>query len=330
MTAMQQARWPQQLAEGVRVRFAHTPQPEVANKLLAVGSAEIYEFSNVSFTSWQLLEDDLPLCSMIVAESSQGRPYLALSRCLNKWELQKLFAEEDTLRLYKPEDNRVIFVREHIYGLREWVTMKYTRRICGVEGKKIYGGKAHPFSYALYVSETNDRAIELELHEGNRLEVYVTVYRPCSDVEQLLPAPARRPEPRFAAELPEETPADDNKVIPIPVAHAPVAKAPEKEPLPGRSGEVMLECEPHIAARIISEAVDNDMRLSDLIRKVLGLPVYTQESVHFKLPLSEKDYRALAGRYGLEATQHGAIHELILQELAEFTGERPRQHTHAS
>jgi hypothetical protein len=83
-----------------------------------------------------------------------------------------------------------------------------------------------------------------------------------------------------------------------------------------------LTCNIRVAAKIIDEAIRNDMHLGDIVRRVLGLPLSVAETVNFHVPLSADDYAVLGERYGVVAEDREMIHACIVQDLIDFTGER--------
>lgn len=85
------------------------------------------------------------------------------------------------------------------------------------------------------------------------------------------------------------------------------------------SGE-SVECELKVANRIIDEAIRNEMRLSDVVRKIVELPVAQQEMVHLPISLSDEDYALLAIRYGIPASDKNAIRAKIIEDLGSFSG----------
>ncbi|MEZ5691039.1 MAG: hypothetical protein R3D71_05180 [Rickettsiales bacterium] len=81
-----------------------------------------------------------------------------------------------------------------------------------------------------------------------------------------------------------------------------------------------VECELRVANQIIDEAIRNEMRLSDVVRRIIELPVSHQESVHLPIALADEDYALLAIRYGIPASNRNAIKSRIVQELGDFSG----------
>lgn len=81
-----------------------------------------------------------------------------------------------------------------------------------------------------------------------------------------------------------------------------------------------VECELRVANRIIEEAIRNEMRLSDVVRKIIELPVAEQEVVHLPITLSEEDYALLAIRYGVPSSDRNGIRTRIVEDLGSFSG----------
>ncbi len=85
-----------------------------------------------------------------------------------------------------------------------------------------------------------------------------------------------------------------------------------------------IECELRVANQIIDEAIRNEMRLSDVVRRIIELPVAHQESVHIPLNLADEDFSLLAIRYGIPASDRASIKARIIQELMDFSGNKKK------
>ena len=81
-----------------------------------------------------------------------------------------------------------------------------------------------------------------------------------------------------------------------------------------------IDCELQVANRIIDEAIRNEMRINDVVRRVIGLPVSQQESVQIPITLTDQDYSLLAIRYGISSSDRDAIKRRITEDLGDFSG----------
>ncbi len=358
------------LRKGSDIRFGYMPQADTSGKELNVSSTQKYDFGHSRFIS-HILKNELDevVCYIIIAKNNGNGRYLAISRHLTSDELFTICSEDDVALFKKPEKLNLLFVREHSRGLNGWLTMRYNAQISGVRGTKTVDGVDKIFDYSLLVSEDNEKAIEIELYPDGQCDVYVTVYRPISDIVNIVnpvvkPKPIKKPVIK-KVETPKKEPKvslkDDeklaNKLLDEPqltkennleirevtskiedvldkkvnvsdeslsVAKDEVelhvfkkTKPIENEVFDGQT----LSCDMKIAAKILDEAVRNDMRLSDVVKRVLGLEIATSERISFELPLSDEDYAKLAARYSLHPNNKKAIVERIIDDLADFTGE---------
>lgn len=85
-----------------------------------------------------------------------------------------------------------------------------------------------------------------------------------------------------------------------------------------------IECELRVANQIIEEAIRNEMRLSDVVRRIIELPVAHQEAVQIPLNLADEDFSLLAIRYGIPSSDRNAIKLRIIQELGDFSGSKKK------
>jgi len=81
-----------------------------------------------------------------------------------------------------------------------------------------------------------------------------------------------------------------------------------------------IECDLRVANKIIEEAIRNEMRLSDVVRRVIALPVSNPDSVQIPITLSDSDFALLAIRYSMPASDKNAIKAKIIEELGDFSG----------
>jgi len=100
-------------------------------------------------------------------------------------------------------------------------------------------------------------------------------------------------------------------------------KAVNKEP--SNFVNESIDCELQVANKIIDEAIRNEMRINDVVRRVIGLPVSQQESVQIPVTLTDQDYSLLAIRYGISASDHEAIKRRITEDLSDFSGANKRK-----
>src|SRR5262249_21128299 len=83
-----------------------------------------------------------------------------------------------------------------------------------------------------------------------------------------------------------------------------------------------IECALPVANKIIEEAIRNERPLSDVVRRIIALPVANPESVQIPILLADADFQLLAIRYGLPASDKNSIRNRIIEEINEFCGSR--------
>ena len=85
-----------------------------------------------------------------------------------------------------------------------------------------------------------------------------------------------------------------------------------------------IECDLRVANKIIDEAIRNEMRLTDIVRRIIELPVAYPESVQIPITLTDEDYALLAIRYGISSSDRNAIKRRILEDLNDFSGDKKK------
>lgn len=105
-------------------------------------------------------------------------------------------------------------------------------------------------------------------------------------------------------------------------ASAALPAAREERLLPQLPEVQMLNCDMRVAGKVIEEALSSGLTLTQVVRKVMDLPAACDETVQLRLKLTERDRRALAERYGIDAEDPKAIADVINRELTLFVGEK--------
>lgn len=81
-----------------------------------------------------------------------------------------------------------------------------------------------------------------------------------------------------------------------------------------------IECDLRVANKIIDEAIRNEMRLTDVVRRIIELPVAYPEAVQIPITLTDEDFALLAIRYGISSSDRGSIKRRIIEDLNDFSG----------
>jgi hypothetical protein len=85
-----------------------------------------------------------------------------------------------------------------------------------------------------------------------------------------------------------------------------------------------IECDLRVANKIIDEAIRNEMRLTDIVRRIIELPVAYPESVQIPVTLTDEDYALLGIRYGVTASDRNTIKRRIIEDLNDFSGNKKK------
>lgn len=112
-------------------------------------------------------------------------------------------------------------------------------------------------------------------------------------------------------------PALSSKVEPMKAANESYGRVPQN-PIPQENDTVV--CEINTANKVIEEAIRTEMRLSDVVRRIVELPVANQDSVQLPITLNEEDFKLLSVRYGIPASDKNAIRRRIVDDINDFTG----------
>lgn len=184
------------LGVGAVLGFGLLPLQGLSGKRYRVGDVNTYVFDKHAYTSFVLRHDQPYLMSLIVAEA-EGERYLAISRTIPRDEWPTLFPDQDIDLIFDEPLIKQLKVGE-LATYKGWVSGPYRRALDGVSGLRYHGdyrpqaalkdiAPPRGFTYCLFVNEHQQHAIEMEKYEDGRIELYATVYRPLSDVAQLVP-----------------------------------------------------------------------------------------------------------------------------------------------
>ncbi len=347
------------IAHGDVITFAALEQSDLSGKSCIVGTPTVYHFNGSQFTSYPLFSMTYAhLCQMIIAGQETDTPYLALSKKIPDAHKAELCMDEDYTRLQRGDMPQHLYVREHTAGMVDWLHMHYELKIPLARGTSIApDNEVKTFDYSLYVSLKEYKALEIERFASGDIIAYATVFRPAEDIitidrgaaprrmtppshEKTKPASKTQNPPTKPTEKPSTTSKikseannaqDSAQIFELPV-HTPTPATVPAKPTPGSNR--LIPAMPHdgnhsgaiqvnlrMASKLVDEALRNDMRVTDVIRKALGLGVHNTDQVSFDLQLSEKDYKVLADRFDVDLSDKDKIHEFIMEELSHFTGE---------
>jgi hypothetical protein len=145
-------------------------------------------------------------------------------------------------------------------------------------------------------------------------------------LEPVLPKPAPKPVLMQPAIIPATTSPVEEKTTMLTTPTLTTVSAQEnnaviKNTVITQDNE-SIACELHVANQIIEEAIRQEMRLSDVVRRIIALPVADKQEVHIPVTLSDDDYSLLAIRYAIPATDRNAIKQRIIDDLNEFSGNK--------
>ncbi len=134
------------------------------------------------------------------------------------------------------------------------------------------------------------------------------------DTEKLIHvAPAApRPVVIHPKTVPQETPKRE------PVSpQAPRQAASKSAP---RKSEVALNCSTALVSKLLTESERSEIALSQLVRKVIGLPVQYHETLILPLKLSEAEMESVGKKLNVDPHDSKALDRAIVRELELFAG----------
>lgn len=157
----------------------------------------------------------------LIAGDENGQEYLTISSQVSQEMLEEFSGIKNFVDWLKTESTQPL----RLYGKpggrhKNWLATSYVRVMHNVTGYvypadyrgRLLSGDAasgKEFQYFLLVSQDQRHALDCELYPDGRLRVFATLYRPASDIRQIIPAPAleniRRTEPRRFPGIPDDS-----------------------------------------------------------------------------------------------------------------------------
>lgn len=208
------------LKTGATVRFSIScPLSPFTGKRAVVKARREYRFGDDTIRSHVLDFGTGPHYALTIAEDSQGH-YLALSRALDSAQQDTWFGR-DALSFFTEESSaKTIRCKVDLLQESDWAAARYSKSVDWMAGSMSENNaRARAVHYNLLVNEAGEKALEIEHDdESGENRVYVTVYRPISDLAAIETAKA-------AAEAKNNAPAEEPPLFREPVITSAQPKA---------------------------------------------------------------------------------------------------------
>lgn len=343
---------------GSTVGFGFLPQRNISGCRMTVKSINSYIFDEDEFLSYVLDNADTDINLIISIDPETDEQILTLSQRIERRLFPMLFLSNEPESWFSLKVGDQLQTSHKVMGMQQsWVASSYRLAMLAegtfMEGdyrlmKKPYAPQSlRTFQYALLVDDENEHALEAEKYEDGTIIVYSTVYRLATDIGEITNPPEQRDykQAAFSKEQefkgksafetkekpvinPEERAADVFEIPAVKLngaASHTVEIETKKKPeniAKAAVSEDMLTFDAKLAGRIISEAQSNNISLTEVIRKVIDMPASINDQVLIPFVLSEVEYKELAKRYGLSASDHDGVKAQIVKELRQFVGNK--------
>lgn len=184
---------PEQLSKGDMLRFADgfaIPE-ELRGETFLVQKVATYFYGDTGSPQFVIKSGDRkPLYLSI--EDFDGEELIVISKKLKNKEVESLFSWDQLRTAMKDENSRNITTNQDTSN--HWLANNYSRRVFGAKGhyfeKDIRhsdgvppGGEA--FQYFEYYTADENKSLEIEVWDGDEVEVCLGLVRPMTDVVEL-------------------------------------------------------------------------------------------------------------------------------------------------
>lgn len=184
----------------IQITDSYALPPMLRNQSLRVVAVSTYQFEYEFSTSFSLEGQGHEQVDLIV-EEEDGRENLAFKLEVNRDTVEELFNMDQFADLFEGEAPAVLETQSEPEDLSGWTASLYRQGSQSERGfyySKDYRGikppdeegEGEPFDYYAATSDEGGHAVEIEVWTGGETEVFLTIYRPISDIKELWPGSA--------------------------------------------------------------------------------------------------------------------------------------------
>jgi hypothetical protein len=190
---------PRDLLEGdiIQIIDSYALPPMLQNQSLRVVSVSTYQFEHEFSTSFSLEGQGHEKMDLIV-EQEDGHENLAFTLKIGRDTVEELFDMDQFAELFEVGEPALVERQADPQDLAGWTAPLYRQ---GSQAERGYHyprdyrgtrppddeGEGEPFDYYAATSDDGGHAIEIEVWAGGETDVFVTIYRPVSDIKELWP-----------------------------------------------------------------------------------------------------------------------------------------------
>ena len=185
---------PAQLSQGDMLRFADSfaiPE-ELRGASFQVQKVTTYFYGDTASPQFIIKSGDRkPLYLSI--EDFDGEELIVVSRKLKSKEVESLFGWDQLRTAMKNEDSRELAVKNNDHT-DSWLAESYSRRVFGAKGHYFERDLRHSgavpsggesFNYFEYYTAEENKSLEIEVWDGDEIEVCLGLVRPMTDIDEL-------------------------------------------------------------------------------------------------------------------------------------------------
>jgi hypothetical protein len=164
------------ISVGDYLQFGVVAQEDISQARLKIGDKKIYRFRNHNFVSYELYNDNQKICSMIISNENDTKPYLAISKLVPNHHKTNLCTDEDFEKLQYGDAPELLYVRENTTNMANWLSLRYNLKIKNLFGTSISGNnEVMNFDYSLYASDNCNKILEIERYPSGSINIFATI-----------------------------------------------------------------------------------------------------------------------------------------------------------
>lgn len=179
-----------QLKQGDMLRFSdsHTLPEEIRDQPFKVKQVASYFYGD-DLSPQLVIAGDSNQSLYLTFEEVDGEPVIQISKTLKRKDVNALIGW-DTLKKAMKNDDSISLLNDVIGDA--WLAATYEQRVCAANGRyfeqDVRESKSMPqhgevFTYHEFFADGVNKSLEVEVWEGNEIEVTVGILCPLSDIE---------------------------------------------------------------------------------------------------------------------------------------------------
>lgn len=185
---------PRDLRSGDIIKFRFLDQPDISGNEFEVSQINTYIYGDLCYPEL-VLKDRVGHLVYLMVEEEDGEEYLALSKKVNKADVNELLP--NAVEIMARGTGTKVEITQKPEGFETWLVNKYEEVDDNVKGAFVKGdarylsdeelNRQERFTSHIIEDKEGEFALELEIYDTGETELSVTVYHDINEIEEMWP-----------------------------------------------------------------------------------------------------------------------------------------------